>query len=251
TPGKFIKKRFAVDIIDDNVDSPISAQVSKCGSAAAARIVKPAFLRANQAESAVTQIRKQLVLLKVAITSFARLRINMPVRDKQFLPAIVVKIGETCTPREVLVTDRPQPSLERHVLESTAVIVIQRVVVLGEVGHEEVKPAVVIVIPDRDAHVRLGSPICTERTPSLESDFLECSVSLVMPKVIRHRIVRHKNVGPAIVVEIQPNHTQSVSADRISHTRVLANFAKFSVSFIVIEQIRKTGKSTWSAGDRC
>src|SRR5438128_11332578 len=53
----------------------------------------------------------------------------------------------------------------------------------------------------------------------------------------------------SVVVEIAPNHGESICAIRIAHPRVVANFPKLAVTVIVVEQIRKPGEPLRSACD--
>ena len=57
-------------------------------------------------------------------------------------------------------------------------------------------------------------------------------------EVVRASIVRHVEVGPAIVVIVPPNHSHAVVVTRIIHPRLLGNIFKGTVATIVEQEIR-------------
>src|SRR5215469_12738050 len=122
-------------------------------------------------------------------------------------------------------------------------VVIKGVVVLGEVRHKKIEPAIVVVVPDRDPHVGLRSAIGTQGTAGFEGNLLKPAVPLISPEVVGHGVVRHEDIRPSVVVKIEPYHSQAIAFDAVVQADILTDFAKLPVAFIVIEQVRQPGQS--------
>ncbi len=77
----------------------------------------------------------------------------------------------------------------------------------------------------------------TQRAPRFDRDVLKLSVLLVLIKRARGRIVRHINIGPAIIVEIRGQHAQAVGPVRFENSRRLGNIGERPVTVVVIENV--------------
>ena len=66
----------------------------------------------------------------------------------------------------------------------------------------------------------------------------ESPVVIVVVEKIRPGIVRHIQIGPAIIIVIAPHHSQSVIFAGVVHARLLRHFLKRPVAAIVVQQVR-------------
>ena len=90
-----------------------------------------------------------------------------------------------------------------------AVVVIERVVLLREVGHEQAEAAVVVVAPTATPMLPCSAPSWLTATPIGNADLLERAVLLVRVQEVRRRIVGHVQIRPAVVVEVEPGDAES------------------------------------------
>ncbi len=74
--------------------------------------------------------------------------------------------------------------------------------VIGEVGFEDVEPAIAVVVADRDSHARLFVPVFAVGAAGNHRDIGEGAVVIVAEQNTRLGINRNVDVGPAVVVEI-------------------------------------------------
>src|SRR5207302_7190706 len=87
------------------------------------------------------------------------LRINVAVHLNNIGPAIVVIVDETASPGDVLVVDADTGG-EGYITEGAiAVVVIEIACVIGEVGFENIEPAVAVVVRNSNSHPGLLVPI--------------------------------------------------------------------------------------------
>src|SRR6266567_8735333 len=94
----------------------------------------------------------------------------------------------------------------RHVVESEIVIVvIDGIHLLVNVGHEQVLPAVLIVVGGVHTHAGSRASILAVGDTRVEPDFFE-SASAIEEKKIRHSVIGHEQVHPAIVVNVGSDH---------------------------------------------
>ena len=134
----------------------------------------------------------------------------MAVADQNIGPAVVVHIEESAAPAQELGV-RSESRGEGGVFETrTALIVVQRRSIAGEIGFDDVEIAVHVIVCGRNAHAGLGLAIRTQRASCFDRDILELSVLLVVIKRAGGGIVGNINVGPPVVVEVGRENTESV-----------------------------------------
>src|SRR5439155_26146463 len=92
---------------------------------------------------------------------------------------------------------------ERDVAEgAVAVVVVEIAGVVGEVGLENVKPAVAVIIGDRDTHSGMFVAVLTVRAAGGHLDIGKRAVGVVGEEGAGFRVHGDINIGPAVVVEI-------------------------------------------------
>ena len=82
-----------------------------------------------------------------------QLRVDVAVGDEDVLPAVVVEVEEVDAEADILAVDA-ETGLDARVDEARAVVAVQRGHLFGEVGPDDVEPAVAVVVADADAHAR-------------------------------------------------------------------------------------------------
>ena len=126
----------------------------------------------------------------------------MPVHLHEVGPAIVVVVDKAAAPGDILVVDS-DAGRERHVAEgAVAVVVIEVAGVVGEVGFENVEPAVAVVVADGHAHSGLLVAVLAVGASGHDGDIGEGSVVIVAEQNAGLGIDRDVNIRPAVVVEI-------------------------------------------------
>ena len=95
------------------------------------------------------------------------------------------------------------PDADREIVEvALAVVAIQHVRVVSEMGLEDVEVAVEIVVADCHSHAGLLDAVLAERDAAFERFLAKRAVVLVAKEPARRRVARHVDVGPAVVVVV-------------------------------------------------
>ena len=147
----------------------------------------------------------------------------MAVRDKQIDPAVVVVIEKLRAPADVRQTHRRDLRGVRKIGERVfAVVMIKRVVFVGEVGDEDVELAVVIVVAGGHAHAALLAAVFIDRGARSEPDLFKRAVAFVAVMKIRRRVVGDEDIDQAVVVEVAGEHAEAVITVRVRRRRPLS-----------------------------
>src|SRR2546423_9410492 len=123
----------------------------------------------------------------------------MAVGDDDVLPSVAVEIQEGRAPTEEGNRRLAESRLESDVGEvALAVVVVERVRVVGEVRDVEVYEAVVVVVADGDAHARLLASVLVQRDARRVADLLERAVALVEIELLRRGVVADDEVDQVV-----------------------------------------------------
>src|ERR1700686_4304562 len=90
----------------------------------------------------------------------------------------------------------------RDVVERSFGVVEERIALRGEGIREDVGPAVVVVVGEVRTHSRETASVRIVGGASFERDLLERAVASIAKQLLRHRVVRHKDVWPAVAIEV-------------------------------------------------
>ena len=136
----------------------------------------------------------------------------MTVADQDVGPAVIVHIEKAYPPAQKLRV-RAQACGERGVLEiCSALIVVERGRIAGEVRLDQIQIAIHVIICSRDTHAGLRFTIGAQRAAGFDGDVLELAVLLVLVEGAGGGVIGNVNVGPAVVVEIGGQNAQAVGA---------------------------------------
>ncbi len=88
------------------------------------------------------------------------------------------------------------PAFVAHVGKAgVTVVVVEHLVVVAEVGDEEVDQAVVLVVAGGNAHGSDLASVCVQRETRQVAVVLKGSVALIDVEKVRLRVVAHHQVG--------------------------------------------------------
>src|SRR5260370_59545 len=84
----------------------------------------------------------------------------MALHSKQIFPAVIVKIEKPHSPSGVCQRHRPKPGWRAYIGECpVAVVLIESVPLIGQVGNNDVWPSVIVVVRKVDSHARVGTAV--------------------------------------------------------------------------------------------
>ena len=118
-----------------------------------------------------------------------------------------------------------------------AVVSIEIVVLLREIGDEEAEAAAPIVIADGDAHAALLGSVLAHGDAHRKRDVLERAVFLILIQEIRRRIVGHVQIGPPVGVVVEPRDAEPEVRARIGDARLRADLGEAAVAVVVKQQV--------------
>src|SRR5688572_14349823 len=96
------------------------------------------------------------MMQQLSLPILTSLRIYVTVGHEEIGPTVVVVVKEFCAPPYIRQTHLGNFRLEGHVTKRiAAVVVIENVVLVVEVGYEEIKSSVMIVITQGHSHATL------------------------------------------------------------------------------------------------
>ena len=167
------------------------------------------------------------------------------------LPAVEVDVHEARPPAHERRLVLQHVRLARDVLEEAlAEVVVERAVVVGEVGGIGVEPAVVVVVGEVDAHSRLLVAVAAERQAAHDAALVEAAVAAIHEEQARRRVVGDVDVEIAVVVDVARHDPEPEIAVPVVGARGHGTLAERAVSVVVEEVVGRAGKPAWPAEHR-
>src|SRR5690348_644309 len=118
--------------------------------------------------------------MKGGIIQFDRVHV-MSLGDQEIILAIIIIIEKANAPAGVKSCDAPQIRIVGNVGKSAvAVISVQGVRLIGEIGDQQIGQAVVVVVGEIHSHARIGAAVSVGGDAGSQADLLERSVALVV-----------------------------------------------------------------------
>ncbi len=231
---------------DRDVDRAVVVEVAEGAAASRAR-------RDGRRAETVGDVREHAVArvavhdLPLFVRGFRRnmadLRIHVSVGEEDVEPAVVVEVGEAGAPPQPPRV-HAEPGVERPVLaEAVAAVRVERRGVAGEVRLDDVERAVAVEVADADAHARLRLAVLAERALGADADVLERAVAAVPEQRARVRVVRHVDVRPPVIVEVERRDAEAVGAARLQDAGLLRDVGEAVVTEVAIERIAPAGQA--------
>ena len=109
--------------------------------------------------------------------------------------------------------------------------------VVGEIGFENVEPAVAIVVADGHAHAGLLVAIVAVGASGDHGDIGECAVVVVVEQDAGLRIHRDVNIRPAVVVKIVGDGGDGVARAGLEDAGLFGDVGKSAVAIVVIKNV--------------
>src|SRR6266704_1847201 len=164
-------------------------------------------------------------------------------------PTVIVVVKEAATPSDVLVVDAHSRGKSDVTESAVAVVVIEVAGIVGEVGLENVKPSVAVIIGDRDAHSGLFVAILAVRAAGDHGDIRERSIVIVVKENAGFGIHGDINIGPAIIIKIIGDRGDGIPRPGLEDSRLRADVGKGAVAVVVEENVGVAGSTTRAAHD--
>ena len=173
----------------------------------------------------------------------------MAVDLEQILPAIVVEIDEVDAPADEPGIGREAGS-HADVLEEDPVVVVEEIrVIVGEVGLDDVEPAIAVEVADADTHAALLEAMLVERDAHLGRVVREGAVAVVQEQDARCGVARDVDIRPAVLVEIRRHRRERVVFPHLPHARRLADVLKRAIAQVAVERDAAEWQSARAAVD--
>ena len=156
TPSLRSRVGGGVEVRGEEVEVAVAVEVDgQEGAAALDDLQTGAALRRDLGEAPVAAVSEDRVRLPEggARVDLVHLRVGVAVGHEEVAPPVVVQVGEGDTPAQREVGGRGQSAGVGDVGEDVhSVVAVERVVVVREVGHRQVEPAVAVVVGLGDPH---------------------------------------------------------------------------------------------------
>ena len=111
---------------------------------------------------------------------------------------------------------------------------VERVSLVGQVGHHDIRPAIVVVVGEVDAHAGIGLPFGVHRNARLQADLLEGSIRLLVEEKLRHRVVGDVEVDASVAVVVRNGDAESFG--RLVEPELMRNLGEMTVAVVVIHE---------------
>src|SRR5579864_1161123 len=120
--------------------------------------------------------------MKIRIIQFDRVQV-MSLGNQKIFRAVIIVVEEANAPAGVKSCDAPQIRIVGRIGKSAvAVISVQGVHLVGEIGDQQIGQAVVVVVGEIHSHARIGAAVPIGGDAGSQADLLERSVALVVIK---------------------------------------------------------------------
>jgi len=115
-----------------------------------------------------------------------------------------------------------------------AVVSIQRIDLAGQVGDDQVRQAVIVVIRKIHAHSRVGVALAIHGYARLQRHFFKRAVTLVVVEKFGHGIVGKKEIDASVAVVVGKRNAQSFAGN--GEAGFLCDFREMPVAIVVVHQ---------------
>src|ERR1700676_2015737 len=128
--------------------------------------------------------------------------------------------------------DAPEAGAEGGIAKTcVAVIFIESVTLVGEVGDQQIGPAVVVVVGKVHAHAGVGPAVAIDSNLREQACLLEGAVTFIVIEKFDHGIVGYEDVDFAVVVIIAESDSQALAG--LGQSNFLADLGEMAVAVVV------------------
>src|SRR5205814_986017 len=152
-------------------------------------------------------------------------------------PAVIIVINEAATPSNVLVVDADSRGECNVTKGSVAVVVIEVARVVGEVGLENIKPSVAVIIGDGNAHSGLFVAILAVGAAGDHRDIGESAVVVVVEEDAGFGIHGDINIGPAVIIKIIGHGSDGIPRAGLEDSGLRGDIGEGAVAAVVKKDV--------------
>src|ERR1051326_2010497 len=105
------------------------------------------------------------------------------------------------------------------------------------------------IIAKSDTHVGQSFAVLVQSDTGLITHIGEMAVTVVSVQIIVAAIVRHEEVGPAVIVQVRPDNGETEQVLGIVNARFFRDIGERSVAIVVIQVVRRSFQSGGAALD--
>ncbi len=164
----------------------------------------------------------------------------MAVGQEEIRIAVEIGVERQRRPAERQVGRHRQPGVERGVLEQAPVeVAVERRVVVREVRHHQVEPAVAVEVGDPDAHAPLDGAVGVEGAARPGADLLEAAAPEIAVEPVRRAVVGDVEIGQAVVIEIESGHVHRVAGGLVEQPGRRGRLAEAAGAVVQVEAVRR------------
>src|SRR5580658_5155561 len=139
------------------------------------------------------------------------LRIDVPIDEKDILPAIVIEIDKGIAPTYITSCASSDSRGYGDIREAhPAVIAIKCGVFIVEVRYQQRHAPGVQIISPGNTHIGLPRTAIAQPHARREADFLENAPAVALVKIVWLAVVGHEEVQLAVVVEVGPDCSETI-----------------------------------------
>src|SRR6267378_6923327 len=140
----------------------------------------------------VAKEKHRFAIVKIGIVELDGVEV-VALRDEKIFPAIVVVIQKANAPSGVQHGGARHAGAEAGVGETgVAIVLVESVALVGEIRDDQVRPSVIVVVGEVNAHAGVGAAVAVDRDLGGQPHLLKSSVAFVVIEKFEHGIVSYK-----------------------------------------------------------
>ena len=234
----------------DDVETAVAVEIGDAASPMRRYGIGKTGCGGRVPESPMAVVDEEAVgLLPVDGFEVADPRVHMRVGREDVLPSIVVEVRDDRAPARRLHRQPRQTARLRGLDERAAAVVAkERERFSCEGGHQDVLPAVVVVILDVGSHARDRPARIGYRHAGEERGLFERAVALVPEQEVGNRVVGHECVEPSIVIEVRKGDAHALPDVR-QQPRTRRHVLERAVAAIPVQAVGQTLEESRMAVD--
>src|SRR5579859_4319605 len=134
----------------------------------------------------------------------------MALRNEQILPSVVVIVKKSKTPARMQKRHRPEAIDVGCVVEDSApAVVVSGVPLVGKIGNYDIRPTIIVIISDVDAHTGVGLTFRIHGNFRFQTYLFEGSVHLLMEQELLHGVVGNEEIDSSVAIIVGNGDAQS------------------------------------------
>src|SRR5260370_33535836 len=146
--------------------------------------------------------KHRFAIAEIWVVEFNSVQV-VALRDKKIFPSIVVVIQKANAPSGVRHGGARNTSAEAGIGETGgAIVLVERVALVGEIRDDQVRPAVIVIVGEVDAHAGVGAAGTVNGNLREQADLFERSVAYAVLKKFDHRIVGYGQIDMSVAIEV-------------------------------------------------